>query len=326
MFDLEDTFAPLLEVLNTHGYEPKLRTISSRTPKQIEKIIHSINHDHDTKSVLLANGDVWRYSAKDIFVNPILENYTVFLQTMGYTSVKHSDKHFTLSFPWGYFIRILKPNIKQLDKNLKWGFSCLNNSMSMERVLLGSKLQQAGLLDSIIYSQNIRFRENLPHLDYYSDFVDLLPISYYEDTSDHARIAHDHTTNHPAFTDAYCNIAVESACEEYPFTGKTNLEICTEKSYKPFISKQIPLILAGRGHYAYLESLGFEMMSDFLPYGYDNMCYTDKVNCVVKTVAKGREYAQDFYFSHLQEIEHNYNLVNSNAVETIILQKIKDVL
>ena len=323
-FNLDDDLAPLVKVLNEWGYEPKLRTISSRTPEQISQLLMEINPA--AQSILLSNGDVWRYDQGEIFKNPAVEDCTVFLQTLGYTNKKHSDTKYTICFPKFYWSRNLTANVKQIDKNAQWGFSCLNNSMSMERVLLGSKLQQAGLLDSIIYSQNIRFKENLPHLDSYSEFVDLLPISYYEDTSDHARIAHDHTTNHPAFTDAYCNIAVESACEEYPFTGKTNLEISTEKSYKPFISKQIPLILAGRGHYAYLESLGFEMMSDFLPYGYDDMCYTDKVHCVVETVAKGREYAQDFYFSHLQEIEHNYSLVNSDAVETRILQKIKDVL
>lgn len=323
-FNLEDDLNPLVKVLNEFGFEPKLRSISSRTPEQISQLLTEISSN--AKSILLSNGDVWRYDESKIFNNPAVEDCTMFFQTLGYTSKKHSDTKYTISFPKFYWSRNLTANVKQINKNAKWGFSCLNNSMSMERVLLGSKLQQAGLLDSIIYSQNIRFIENLPHLESYSDFVDLLPVSFYEDTSDHARIAHDHTTNHPAFNDAFCNIAVESACEEYPFTGKTNLEISTEKSYKPFISKQIPLILAGRGHYSYLKSLGFEMMSDFLPHGYDKMCYTDKVNCVVQTVAKGREYAQDFYFSHLREIEHNYSLVNSNAVETTVLGSIKDLL
>ena len=68
------------------------------------------------------------------------------------------------------------------------------------------------------------------------------------------------------------------------------------------------------------------MMEELLPAGYDDMPFLQKVDAVVSTVEKGREFAKDFYFDHLPEIQHNYQLVNSDKVENLILQRIKDML
>jgi len=56
------------------------------------------------------------------------------------------------------------------------------------------------------------------------------------------------------------------------------------------------------------------------------MPFLQKVDAIVSTVAKGHEFAKDFYFSHLPEIQHNYELVNSDKVDNLILQRIKDML
>ena len=68
------------------------------------------------------------------------------------------------------------------------------------------------------------------------------------------------------------------------------------------------------------------MMEDLLSAGYDDMPFLQKVDTVVSTVAKGQEFIKDFYFRHLPEIQHNYELVNSDKVENVILQRIKDML
>ena len=126
-FNLEDDLAPLVKVLNEWGYEPKLRTISSRTPEQISQLLMEINPA--AQSILLSNGDVWRYDQGEIFKNPAVEDCTVFLQTLGYTNKKHSDTKYTICFPKFYWSRKLTANVKQIDKNAQWGFSCLTNSM-----------------------------------------------------------------------------------------------------------------------------------------------------------------------------------------------------
>jgi hypothetical protein len=72
--------------------------------------------------------------------------------------------------------------------------------------------------------------------------------------------------------------------------------------------------------------LGFEMMEDLLPNGYDEMPFLQKVGAVVNTVAKGKDFVKDFYFDHIREIKHNYELVNSTKVDDLILSRIKDMI
>jgi hypothetical protein len=85
-------------------------------------------------------------------------------------------------------------------------------------------------------------------------------------------------------------------------------------------------MLTARGHVAYFKSLGFEMMEDLLPAGYDQMNVPQKISAIVAIVSKGNKFIEDFYFSHLKEIQHNYQLINSSKVEELILQNIKDIL
>ena len=80
------------------------------------------------------------------------------------------------------------------------------------------------------------------------------------------------------------------------------------------------------GHIIVAKSLGYETMEDFLPTGFDDMPYLQKVDAIVQTIAKGKEYVKDFYFSHTKELEHNYNLVHSTKVEELLEKRIDELL
>jgi hypothetical protein len=67
-------------------------------------------------------------------------------------------------------------------------------------------------------------------------------------------------------------------------------------------------------------------MEDLYLPGYDQMPVLKKIQNIVYIVSKGREFIEDFYFSHLKEIQHNYELINSKTVDGVILQNIKDTL
>ena len=334
---------PLILCLKESNYDAQIISVSSMLPDQIFNMLANIKITAD--SVLLTNGDVWRYfdAEQDIFNHPALSGKTVFLQTLGYTNTKHNDLHYHISYPIFYFSRVKNIDAPLLANNLKYGFSWLAGKIDMNRAILGHSLYTENLLDKIIFSLDgpsdapyiiQRIEEDLD--DEYGDlslpnwnaFKNLLPVIYDAEEipflqQNEAELA---KIEHPAYKDAYCNITVESACEEYPYNRNINLPIITEKSYKPFRSKQIPLLVGARGHYSYLKSLGFEMMEDLLPRGYDDMPFLQKVDAVVSTVAKGREFAKDFYFNHLSEIHHNYELINSDKVDNLILQRIKDIL
>lgn len=319
------------------GNEKRYIHIGSQFPNDILEILNQ-QPLGEVDTVVLGNGDVWRYfdDTELIFNHPKLQDKNVFLQTLGYTNTKF-NRYWEISYPLFYW-QIKKSTDPFVAKpiDLKYGFSCLNNTNNIHRTLLGYNLYKNNLLNDIIFSQNIAGSEyaltrvsqesEALNLLNFEDYKNLLPIRYNEPLDPQLNFADDHSINHDAYTKAYCNIVTESECEEYPYERNINLPVITEKSYKPFRSGQIPVMLAAQGHLAYLKSLGFEMMEDLLPAGYDNMNVLQKIDSIVTLVSAGKDFIKDFYFNHLKEIQHNYELVNSNRVEELILQRIKDTL
>ena len=333
-------FQPLLNILP--GASKKIIGIGSQFPEDILKILDQLTDPVDT--VLLANGDVWRYfdAREEIFDHPNLQDKNVFLQTLGYTNTKVNARCWEISYPL-YYWKMEKSSSPFISKfsGLAYGFSCLNNSNNMHRTLLGYNLYINNLLNDIIFSQNIvddgyaltRVSQDaeILNLENFEEYKNLLPIrSQLETIPVGQTFRGDHNNcvipTHPAYTRAYCNIVTESECEEYPYNRNINLPVITEKSYKPFMAKQVPIMLAARGHIAYLKGLRFEMMEDVLPIGYDQMPVLQKIENIIAIVAKGKDFIEDFYFNHLREIKHNYELINSDKVGDLILQNIKDVL
>ena len=313
--------------------------ISSLNPKQIFQQLQTANIDAD--SVLLTNGDVWRYFniEQNIFNYQSLANKKIYFQTFGYTNAKINDNHYHLSFPFFYANRVcVDKNFYPLDTDLDYGFSCLNNKCSINRFIIGHQLYSNNLLDSILYSQNL-FDDSLRRLEKDRDLLGLnqfyeykskLPLRLPDEQTGPVIYEDTNTWEIPfalsAYNNAYCFIAIETECEEYPYQRNINLPIVTEKSFKSFQSRQLPLIVGARGHTAFLKGLGFEMMEDLLPAGYDQMSFLLKVDAIVATVAKGKDFVKDFYFDHLREIKHNYELVNSTKVDDLILSRIKDMI
>lgn len=337
-------FVPIKPLLNIlPGDSKKIINISSKFPVDILKILDQITDPVDT--VLLINGDVWRYfdTTKEIFNHPNLKDKNIFLQTVGYTNTKSDARCWEISYPFYYWkmkksmdLFVAKP------KDLKYGFSSLNNSNNMHRTLLGYNLYINNLLNDIIFSQNIigdsyaitRISQdaNILNLKNFEEYRNLLPIrAQMENIPVGQKFGGDNDHNfaiptHPAHTMAYCNIVTESECEEYPYSRNINLPVITEKSYKPFMAGQIPIMLAARGHINYFKGLGFEMMEDLLPMGYDQMPVLQKIENIIAIATKGKYFIEDFYFNHLKEIKHNYELINSTKVGDLMLQNIKDIL
>jgi hypothetical protein len=297
-------------------------------------------------TVILTNGDVCRLTDDDaltIFNHRKMAGKKVFISTCGYENKKFSNDHYIISYPTHYWMRARSPiELCVMTNDLSYGFSCLNNNILVHRLLLGYHLHLNNLLNKhIIFTQNTCFnwpwdndREDvfLTSLDLdisiYNQYKNLLPIIHQTEIylkSPNFR-ANAYNIKHIGFQSAYCNIGIESECEEFPYYRNINLPVITEKSYKPFASGQVPLWLAARGHLRYLTSLGFEVMADLLPPGYDDMQTPEQIKCILELVKQGTEFIRDFYFSHLREIQHNYELVNSDRVEKLILQRISDTI
>jgi hypothetical protein len=301
--------------------------ISSNTPPEIFQKLNNFDSACDT--VLLKNYDVWRYMEYEsaIFNHVNLTGRNVFLQYLGYTNHRISERHWKISFPFSYYIR--EPVILPIKQSaLPFGYGCLNNIPAVHRVLLGYTLWRNNLLSQVIFSQNnngpmdANIYNTLPDFESYRA---ILPIRW-EYEKDIDNFYNDHGIAHPAFNDAYCNIITESEIAEILFSHEVDLPIISEKTIKAYRSCQIPMALACRGHVEYTRGLGFEPMEDFAPPGFDQMGVLEKIAAIAETVGRGREYAESYYFDHLQEIQHNVELVQSDQVDRLILNRIKDAI
>jgi hypothetical protein len=163
---------------------------------------------------------------------------------------------------------------------------------------------------------------NLPGFKKYQD---MLPIRYLGEKLQADYDFHlDHTVAHDAYTKSFFNIVTETECRSHYYPGVAiNNQNITEKSYKPFISGQVPLFLAPSGHLPHLQSIGFETFEDILPNNYDEYSVIAKVQTIGNLVALGKEWAQEIYYSNLSKIQHNYNLVNSDIVDNLIIHRAK---
>jgi hypothetical protein len=104
------------------------------------------------------------------------------------------------------------------------------------------------LPEDYIEAWNTKIRNNVPEYKY-----DLLNS---EDLNAHSTIFAGHT-------DAYCNLVMEHSME---------IEIISEKSFKPFIAEQIPVYCAQNGAVQFIEQLGFDTFKDLINHSsYDNI-------------------------------------------------------
>lgn len=308
--------------------------ISSALPEQIiEYLDRSANQD-SSPAVILVNGDVWRYD-KSTILNQYFSTdpRTFFITYLGYKNYRKSENVFYLSWPVHYFTRPKNFDIKFKDlTNSPFGFSCLNNNSSFHRLILGHHLLANGMIDNMIFSQNLtnlpigNYEVMLAQLPHWEQFRSQLPIRWpYEKQTEFAGPPENfHRIDHDAFNLALCNIATESEMESFDSNGKNvDLEIITEKSYKPLSAGQVPIFFAAKGHMAHLRSLGFEVMEDLVPTGFDQMGVFDKATAVVDIVKQGYDFISEFHASHRREITHNFELIHSLKVDQLVRENIR---
>jgi hypothetical protein len=309
------------------------QSVGAWLPNQLEQFLNTFTQPCDT---LLLLDELWRYpeSIEIVLNHSNLKNKNVFIVTTGYQNKQIGPRTWMISWPI-YFLHSLNSPTDFLTKpaNLNFGFNCLNNGTQVHRILLGYQLYQRRLLDQVMFTQNNQGPLNALILDTFpnmEEYKKLLPIQLPDTNDTTSKNAFQNAKNlapyvyHYSHQNSYCNIVTESETDGFPY--QLPLEIITEKSYKPFVAKQVPIMLAGRGHIAYLKSLGFEMMEDLLPSNYDYMWTDQKISAIVDVVARGTDFIKEFYIDHMREINHNHKLWFSGKIKQTILQRICDIV
>jgi hypothetical protein len=279
------------------------------------------NSSADT--ILLIGDDPWyMHYYQDVLDLMVKNGKQYFIVHPGYQNHSINSNIHILTLPLAWFANADKVSTEILTKkrSLPYGFSCLNRVMNAHRLLLGTYLWRENLIDQIIYTLSeeripiVGHAEQLTHSrDPEGRFQSLLPIRYAEPIDQ--PIPMDGSVSHPAYHDAYCNIVTETSIEYFDYQDMIPAPAVTEKSFKPFVSAQIPVFFASPGHYQYFRNLGFEVMEDFIGQEFDQSFVIRKCEMICDLVRLGRDYAEDYYFSHLREIEHNRSLINNGAVE-----------
>jgi hypothetical protein len=112
---------------------------------------------------------------------------------------------------------------------------------------------------------------------------------------------HPHSLIFPVHTNSYCNLVMEHSME---------IAILSEKSYKPFIAKQIPIYLAGIGAANALKNLGFDLFYDFIDHTlYDNLHinnHRDVQNFAIR-INRVHELIDDLYKTNFTDFFHDSN-------------------
>ena len=276
--------------------------ISSLLPNEIQSRVEYFIQNYGIKNFLLSNTDVYIF---DDNLNEWLSNQNAFfiIQTLGISDKKIANNVHEICYP--YMFNLEYRNIFT-NKDRDYGFSFLNNYPRYFRIELGYYLWKAKLLDDIFYTQSLHEQEPVVHnssikQNNLKEFLKLLPIQHEKGMN----MEHDHTVTNPAFYNSYAHIYTESEIES---------PVVTEKTFKPFLSGQIPIPLACKGHLSYLKSLGFHTFDDLLGPEFD---YSDSYLKMIKIkdiVKKGKRFIKEYYLENLDKIEHNNkNLKNMHS-------------
>jgi hypothetical protein len=202
-------------------------------------------------------------------------------------------------------------------------FSCLNRNPTWHRLILYTLIKQRGLLDRFIYS----FYDRCPYQGHpisayqYRGLADVVGQETAELCLQNLRDfplswggeilgENDHTINHPAYQDAWCNIVTETSGV---------ISFTSEKIWKPIAAGQLFLVAGAPGTLAWLRQLGFHTFEDH---------YDDKINLasrfhqIVDIVKARQDTAREWWHQNRFHIEHNYHWFHSGNVEKSLLEPV----
>ena len=111
-----------------------------------------------------------------------------------------------------------------------------------------------------------------------------------------------------SFHSSYINIVTESF-----YNGNENVIHVTEKTFRPFIYYQIPIIVATPNHIKYLRDVyGFDMFDDLVNHSYDSELDDRKrIKMIIDEIGRLRdkkEKVKSFYKNNIDRFKNNRNI------------------
>lgn len=233
-----------------------------------------------------------------------------------------SHKHLKeINYPSWLFV-FKKQNLPEANfGNRQYDFSCLNRNPTFHRLIFYTLIKQAGLLDQFIYTfydrcpyqgfkmtphhyRNIR---SFVSAELYNQCLDSLsdfPVSW----AGEQQGINDHTINHPAYRDTWCNVVTETSAV---------VSFTSEKIWKPIAAGQLFLIVGAPGTTSWLKQLGFYTFNDEYDLKHN---LSSRLEMIVQRVQEQSQDPRAWYQANRFQIEHNYHWFRSGNVEKSILE------
>jgi hypothetical protein len=193
-------------------------------------------------------------------------------------------------------------------------FLCLMRRPSVSRAKLANKLLTS--LPSIRLSFGSMCVGS--EINEYKQYVDCpLPILI-DGHTDRSMNTLEHNQNNPVFRQSLFQVVVESGDQTSPNTWRSLF--VTEKTFKAFGLRQIPIWFAVPGLVNVIRSFGFDMFDDIIDHSYDNIanedlrCQAVVSQCIALDQIYSLEQCQELQIQLANRINNNYNLVKNLAM------------
>lgn len=213
------------------------------------------------------------------------------------------------------------------DQPRHHAFSCLNRNPTFHRLVFYSMIKQRGLLDQFIYSfydrcpyqghkitsYNYRSLENFVGSELAKACTDNLqdfPLSWHNESLGN----NDHTIDHPAYQDAWCNIVTETSAM---------VSFTSEKIWKPIAAGQLFLVVGAPNTLDWLQKLGFHVFENTYDY---KINLSSRLHAVADIVEKHKLDTESWWQQNRFHIEHNYHWFHSGNVEKSLLDPVVNQL
>lgn len=234
------------------------------------------------------------------------------------------------SFPYSFFDkRLLNINFSEtVDRH----FVCFNRALKGHRIklvdeLVNRNLQHYGIYTLATLPQSQRVFNNIKKLNLKNPSI--IP-TYYDGvvTSDRNQ---QWNGNFDVLQSALINIVTETSYEAtididlkhsfnqyhyknivlFPLLNKGwNNYLLTEKTVKPFLIGQIPLLLGPKGYVRFVQDLGFDVFDDIVDISYDKLDPVERIDGLLNSLEKlilniPITYINDFRNSILDRLQKN---------------------
>jgi hypothetical protein len=236
----------------------------------------------------------------------------------------HPKKHICF-FPFWYLSSKLSfTSIRADNKPRFYKLSSLNGRSRYHRIENFIKLKEKPYFDQLLFSMHNNFdiqneKRETPYKFWNKDIVKKFE-SLLSDTEIKQGHTNDHSTVHPAYTDAYINYVTETSIVD-------GVIFPSEKTWKPFMSGQFGIWLSNPGHVEFLRAIGLDVFDDvFASHAYDcepNLNQRiDQIHVLIDSIMS--KDLTSVYQDTVARRQANVDLFYSNDFEKLLTSQCED--